>query len=138
MAIQKADPDLRRNVLLGLVGVAAIGSIVLQWGLPRVIEAIASQEPAQALRALQVLVIAAFAPALPMAYFVYKVARRVKTSQRFPPPGMTVIRDTQVQTGEAAKHLGNALIAVSIVLASVALFGIVYLPYAIAQLGLSA
>ena len=69
-----------------------------------------------------------------MAYYIYKVAQRVKTSQRFPPQGMVVIRDTQVLVGEAARHRGNQLMAIGITLAFLALIGIVYLPYIIAQI----
>ena len=136
MTIQKADPDLRRKVLFVLAGVAVVGLVAIQWGLPKLMEAIANQEPATAIQLLQVLVVATFAPALPMAYLAYKVARRVKSSQRFPPPGMAVIRDTQVLTGEAAKRLARKLMAISLNLVSVALCGIAYLPYVIAQVGL--
>ncbi|MGK7910413.1 MAG: hypothetical protein AB4050_02865 [Synechococcus sp.] len=135
MPIQKADPELRRTVLLGLVGVAVLGYVARQWGLPRVMEAISDQAPAQAVRSLQAMAILAFAPMLPIAYCIHKLARRVKTSQRFPPPGMAVIRDTKILTGETAKHLGSKLMAFSLTFASVALFGAVYLTHTIAQLG---
>ncbi len=136
MAIQKADPALRRTALSGLAGVAAIGFIALQWGQPKLMEAIATQEPAQAVRLLTSIAIAAFVPALPIAYFTYKVARRIHSSQRFPPPGMAVIRDTEILIGEPAKHLGNKLMVVSLLLGSMALFAIAYIPYLIDRLGL--
>ncbi|MEM9566766.1 MAG: hypothetical protein AAF974_00525 [Cyanobacteria bacterium P01_E01_bin.34] len=135
MAIQKADLRLRRNVLLGLMGAGTIGGITLQLGLPKVVEAIAAQEPAQAARSLQLVASASFIPALPIAYFSYTVARRVKTSQRFPPPGMAVIRDTEVLSGKQAKQFGIKLMAASILMGLLAIFGIAYLPYLIAQLG---
>ncbi|MEM9534105.1 MAG: hypothetical protein AAGA40_00390 [Cyanobacteria bacterium P01_E01_bin.45] len=136
MATQKADPGLRRNALFSLMGGGALSGVALQFGLPRLMEAIATQEPTQAVRSLQLVAIAALIPALPIAYFAYTVAARVKTSQRFPPPGMAVIRDTEILTGDKANHLGSTLMAASILMGSLALFGIAYLPYLIAQLGL--
>ncbi|MEL7083907.1 MAG: hypothetical protein AAGM36_05365 [Cyanobacteria bacterium J06597_1] len=137
MATQKADPGLRRNALFGLMGGGALSGVALQFGLPRLMEAIATQEPTQAVRSLQLVAIAALIPAfLPIAYFAYTVAARVKTSQRFPPPGMAVIRDTEILTGDKANHFGSTLMAASILMGSLALFGIAYLPYLIAQLGL--
>lgn len=136
MAIQKADPDLRRTVLVCLVAFGAVGFIALQWGLPKMMEAIATQETAQAIRSLKLMAGAAFYPALPLAYFTYKVAQRIRTSRRFPPPGMAVIRDTKILTGDAAKQLGSKLMAVSFLFGLMALLGIAYLPYVINQLGL--
>lgn len=137
MATQKADPGLRRNALFGLMGGGALSGVALQFGLPRLMETITTQEPTQAVRSLQLVAIAALIPAfLPIAYFAYTVAARVKTSQRFPPPGMAVIRDTEILTGDKANHLGSTLMAASILMGSLALFGIAYLPYLIAQLGL--
>ena len=136
MAIQKADLDLRRTVLVCLIVFGAVGFIALQWGLPKVMEAIAAQEPAQAIRSLKLMAGASFYPALPLAYFTYKVARRIRTSRRFPPPGMAVIRDTKILTGDAAKQLGSKLMAVSFLFGLMTLLGIAFLPYVINQLGL--
>ena len=54
--------------------------------------------------------------------------------QRFPPPGMKVITDTQVVEGEKVKFQGQVVLVLSLVLIFLGLFGALYCSYLIDQL----
>lgn len=135
MPIQKADPAHRRKFFVLFVAMTVIGLAAIQWGVPLLQENIANQEPESAIRLVQLLLSLMFVPMVPMAYYTYRLAMRVNNSQQFPPPGMKVIRDTQILQGKAARRRGNQLLAASILLGVAAFIGLVYLPYLIAQIG---
>jgi len=64
---------------------------------------------------------------LGIAIFTWKMAERVLVAERFPPPGMSVIRDTIVQEGQQARHRGRlfqtfAIIFVLLAVITLALF----------------
>ena len=109
--IVKADPGLRRQMLLVLLLIVAIGLFALEW-VPKemaTILAIARESPAEA-RARTVLLLGALvAPPvlLGMVAGVDTIRRSVSTfrTDRFPPPGMRVLRDTPVLRGRSARGL---------------------------------
>lgn len=68
-------------------------------------------------------------PILGLAVYQIILARRILKSDRFPPPGMKMIRDTKVQTGAQARKMAISLIALSSLMSVVILF-LVCLPFA--------
>ena len=110
--IQKADPDARRRALtivlvalgLGLAGLAALTAREEQF--QRWLEANAdwlAREPW--IVALAGLV--AVAPMIALAVYLFIVGARMARTQRYPPPGVAVTRDTPVVTGRGAVLRGR-------------------------------
>jgi hypothetical protein len=72
-------------------------------------------------------------PALGMGAYVWRLGRRTVRAQRYPPPGVRVLRDTAVVAGPRAVRLGTvmqwfaALIAAAGLLAAVFLWRLVTL-----------
>lgn len=127
MDIQPADPRARRTaVRIVLVGAVA-GAVLLWWSQRAMpdLEAWVLRVPgAEAWRATVVLgavgVLLA-APLLGFAAYLWMFARRVARSQRFPPPGMGVVRETPVLSGQRAVTRARVLQGLSVVLAALAL-----------------
>ena len=66
-------------------------------------------------------------PLLGAALFTWKMAERVLVAERFPPPGMPVIRDTTVKEGQRARHRGRlcrvfAIVFILLAVITMALF----------------
>ena len=109
MEIQKADPHARRKalwiILIGTI-VGAIGIILLKSQL-HLFEQWLGNDSHLALErlklALAVIAILTAVPLLGLAIYIWRLGTRIIKTQRFPPPGMTVVRDTPVLTGNAAR-----------------------------------
>ena len=123
--IQQADPGARRKVirtliLSGLIGTCAIAAFglyerALQSWLVRNIDSLAQQASAVFIGAL------VFAsPLLFSAVYYFSLGRRVMRSQRFPPPGYAVYRDTPVLEGRSAIRRGLVMQILSVILLSAA------------------
>jgi low temperature requirement protein LtrA len=69
-------------------------------------------------------------PILGLGLYQILLARRVLKSGQFPPPGMKVVRDTKIRTGNKAKKTAIALIVLSSIVIAITLF-LVYWPYAL-------
>lgn len=120
--IVKADPALRRQMILVLLLIFAIGLFALEWlpGELASILAIARESPKEA-RARTVLLLGALiAPAvlLGMVAGVDTIRRSVSTFRtgRFPPPGMRVLRDTPVLRGRGARGLAVFMATLGVLL----------------------
>lgn len=135
MAILKADPAYKRRWLLLLAAMAITALAVGLWGLPALMEHLQEKEPSEAIRFIQILLFLLFAPVLPMAYYLYRVARRIQASGQCPPPGMKVIRDTEIVEGNGARRTGKLLLIASIILTIAAFLGMIYVPYVVGKLG---
>ena len=113
--IVRADPALRRQLILVVALVFALGLFALGWlpGELAAILAIARQSPAEARVRTLVVLGALIAPVvlLGIAAGVATVRRSVLTlrTDRFPPPGMRVFRDTPVVRGRPARVLAVVL-----------------------------
>lgn len=120
--IVKADPVLRRQMLLVLLLILAIGLFAFEWVPAELatILAIARESPGEA-RARTVLLLGALiAPAvlLGMVAGVDTIRRAVSTfrTDRFPPPGMRVLRDTPVLRGRRARTLAVVMVTLGAML----------------------
>ncbi len=125
--IQRADPGARRQAVVLVLGVAAAGLLVvwlLQSSLPA-LEAWLAEEPADAARRVRLLAVVTggiFAiPTLIFATWFWKQGELIVSADRFPTPGMRVVRDTPIVRGVQARARGRALqmLAVSFVVLNI-------------------
>ena len=115
----RADSGLRRRVIVLLVVLAILGVLAFllleQW-----LTKLQAAEPADAIPALRrALVWISVAMGVSLAAFAgyfWRLGRRMAQAERFPPPGMKVVRDTRVIAGPAARHRGWLLQGVAAVL----------------------
>ena len=110
--IRRADPALRRQVLLGLLLALLVGAGLIagferhripihDWLLSEL------AAPAQGVPvAFVLLVVILVTPLLALAGGLWALGRRIMRAREFPPPGMRVVRDTPVITGAAAATRG--------------------------------
>jgi hypothetical protein len=132
--ILRADPEARRRVLVALTAFAAIGVVTVAWGLPAAADFLKRQPPAEALRILKALALAAFLPAIPFGYFTWRHGQRVLAGERFPPSGARVLVDTPVVTGREAAARGAALKTMGTLLAVLGAVGAVVMPLLLERL----
>lgn len=133
-AMLRADPRARRGALIALAAVLVIGVVTIAWGLPASTGYLERQPPAEALRILQWLALAAFVPTIPFGYLAWRHGQRILDSGRFPPPGMRVIVDTPVVTGRVARARGTALRTLAALLAALGTAGAVIVPLLLERL----
>ncbi len=113
--VRKADPaGRRRAVLLLLVG-TCVGALLIvgfeRYHIP-VRDWILAEPEASGQRAKLVLLLLAallLAPLVVFAAYVWSLGERVLRAREYPPPGLRVIRDTRVMTGERAISRGRLL-----------------------------
>ncbi|HEV8397340.1 MAG TPA: hypothetical protein VGQ37_23815 [Vicinamibacterales bacterium] len=70
---------------------------------------------------LALLAAALIAPLLPFAAYLWSIGRRTVRNQRFPPPGVRVLRATAATTGGSAVTRGRVLQGLALVLGAAAL-----------------
>jgi hypothetical protein len=111
--VVRADPVLRRQVLLAVLAVIAIGGVALEQ-LPvslQVIFRLARESPAAAERHAQLLMALLLGPMSLASAFAGVATIRTSVdalrARRFPPPGARVIRDTPVIRGLGARLVGT-------------------------------
>lgn len=121
--IQPADPRARRLALLIVAVAAAAGFLLIgsAGSLQPDLEAWIAEEPRGRLRLLMLAaILATSAPLLGFAAYFWGLGQRILRAQRYPPPGMTVVRDTPVVTGEAARRRGRIVRALAAAFAVIA------------------
>jgi hypothetical protein len=127
--VRRADPAVRRQAVLILVVGTILGALLIvgfqRYHIP-IRDWIRSEPGASAQRAnWALLLLAAFliGPLLGLATYLWSLGGRVLRAREFPPPGLRVIRDTPVITGEGAISRGRLLklLALGCGIASVAL-----------------
>ncbi len=127
--IRKADPDFRRQIVLVLVVGTLVGALLIlgfeQYHIP--LRDWILSEPGVLTKRVKVvfLLLAAFliAPLLALAVYLWTFGGSVLRAREYPPPGLRVIRDTPVITGEGAVSRGRLLkvLALACGIASIAL-----------------
>ncbi len=130
-----ADKALRKKVILILV-IVILASFVLEphfKAYMHQIDQLSKKDPELALGKTMLLLKwslrIVFLSLLGMGVYLILVARRTLRSGQYPPPGMRVIRDTRLRTGDQAKKAANSLIVLASFLI-VAAFFFLYWPYA--------
>ncbi len=113
---QKADPNSRRLALRYLLFAALLGaSIILIY---RSLFAWAASEDDLMAHRMAIVIATLYIPTLPalwMCHTLWTLGSSVLSSQRFPPPGVHVVRDTPVVTGSSALRRGAVLRAVAVI-----------------------
>lgn len=106
--IQPGDPNARRHALLVLVVMIGAG-IIVRHELGIVLDDIAAQaeaDPERAVRRIKallgILAMVMSCSLLVLATVVAWICRRTAATRRFPPPGLPMLGDTPVRTGDAA------------------------------------
>lgn len=113
--VRKADPVVRRRVVLVLVVGACVGALLIiafeRYRIPASDWLLAdTQTSAQRVRLIFLLLAAlVVAPLFAFAAYVWSLGERVLRAREFPPPGLRVIRDITVITGEKAVSRGRLL-----------------------------
>ena len=130
-----ADKTLRKKVIIFLV-IVVLASIVLEPHFKAYMDQIhqfSKKDPERALEKTMLLLKwslrAVFLALLGMGAYLILLARRTFRSGQYPPPGMKVIRDTRLRTGNQAKRAAISLIVLASILIVVSFF-FLYWPYA--------
>ncbi len=112
--IQTADPRARRWTIILLL-VMCVLLLPLLWWLNANMASLESwiahpEESAErATLAIVVLVASGALFLLVVAGYVNKLANAILSAERYPPPDIKVIRDTQIRRGEGARRIGKIL-----------------------------
>lgn len=127
----KADPEYRRRTLrlsvVILVLGLAVGVAVVQWGLPALARSVESRKPDDAIRLLKFLYAAVMiSTTLPVAVYLFRLGLRIRRSDRWPPPGTRVTRDTPIIEGPTARRQAVVLMACSGVVLAAAVLGLFF------------
>jgi len=116
--VQPADSTSRRRLIWWLVLAAAFGVIAL--GLFERLQEWVMDDPSQIAERAKWLIVSLLLPILPMLVgcaHIWRLGGRVVAEQRFPPQGVSVIRDTLVVEAGAAVTRGRVMQVLSVVLA---------------------
>ena len=122
--IQKADPRARLTavVLILVIGVAGTVLISVTNTYLAGLAALAESQPDAALArgalVFKVVGIAGGLGLMLLAAYVAHLAARVRRSERFPPPGVRVVRDTRILEGYRAKRRGDIGLLLAVVVAA--------------------
>lgn len=119
--IQKADLPTRRRLITVLIVLALGGFLVIfafEQNKTALFNWVLTGPTQTALRVkimLWLICAVLEIPLLGIAIFTWKMADRILIAERFPPPGMPVIRETIVQVGQRARRRGRLLQAFAVV-----------------------
>ena len=108
-----ADPRLRRNALLILLGGTVIGSAFIVWVLPQIQDVLLNARATGQVSARTIclgfvgVIAMLVAPVSIAGVSVIRTAKLTVDSAQFPAPGAKVIRDTRILRGSRAVTLGR-------------------------------
>ena len=115
--IVRADNRLRRRVqwLAGFVTVGGLITLAILYSNLRGINDLADEDLDAAVdQAVRLATVIGWITGLSfvgIGVWFLRLARRIRRSGRFPPPGMKVIKDTPVKTGTRARLIANLALA---------------------------
>ncbi len=95
--IDRADPATRRKALIILLTLCTPVLLMLRYAESRSVQIFAEQPELL----LVVVAVVSLLMLAPLA-LLWRLALRIQVSERFPPPGEKLLRDTGVRTGAAA------------------------------------
>ena len=127
--IIRADKRIRMLVLLGYLVPVIIFTVLIGWILSRGEGRPKQVEPEVLLRFIQIVIAFIFLSTIPFGLYLLRFGWRVIKYRQMPPPGTKVIVDTKVLEGDKAVTRGRLIIAISLVLIVLGLFGGLYFPY---------
>ncbi len=115
--IVKADQSLRMKLIFFIILTGIAGIVIYKWGIPllfKYLENFALEKSALIIEIILDLLILSF---MPFAVYFFLIGRKILKYNRFPPPGMKVIRDAPIVQGSKARRRGVLLASVSIIFA---------------------
>jgi hypothetical protein len=130
--VQKADPVFRRKAIV-LIVVALVVEAALIALVPPAIERLARTDRARLPAVIAVAGIVLLAPLAGFAAWFWRLGTRVVSEGRYPPAGVSVIHDTVVLEGQAARLRGRVLRIMAMLLAA-ALAGMLILGWRLLRL----
>ena len=117
--IQKADPSAVRIGVAIVAGGALIGYVLINAAGQRrpEFEAWVQQDPSSRLpMVIAAVVLGTAGPVLGVAAYLWHLGRRIVRTQRYPPPGLRMVRDTLVEVGDAAVRWGRMFQTAAVIL----------------------
>jgi uncharacterized iron-regulated membrane protein len=120
--LQEADPRAARRAVALVAAASLLGAAgVMLWGQRRPeVEAWILEDPALTTERVRLaLGLLGLAGGLPMACFAayfWHLGSAARRTGRFPPPGVAVVRDTWVLTGDAARRRAHVIRLFALVL----------------------
>ena len=121
MPTQPADPTARAIIVALLIVLTALGALAIT---------LFSGERAQALtwwlqdwpRAF-LFVFTLCVPLIAASFWLYRIAARTESAQRWPPPGVRLVRSSEIVTGTRVRRVAMAIkfLALLLALTSIAL-----------------
>ena len=127
--IIRADKRHRRKFFVIYILLVSLGAVLFEWVVPWGKEYLQRLDPETALSVVKIALVVMFLSIVPFGLYLWKFGRKVMEHQRFPPPGVKVIRDTRLIEGEKAKVRGQVMVVLALILIVVGLFAAVYTPY---------
>lgn len=128
-----ADKRIRMLLMGTCVAAVIVAIVLIQWVLPWGQEFLEGQEPATALRIIQVVIALIFLSVVPLGAYLVRFGRQVVEHRQMPPPGTRVIVDAKVIEGAKAVARGRALMAIAFLLIILGLLGGLWLPWRLGQ-----
>lgn len=118
--IIKADKKYRKRILLVALILVIIGFFLIQYlqTLSNKLSTLAEKFPERVIReavnSFKVIFFVMFLLSLGFCIYLYRLGTSILKSGQFPLPGMKVIKDTKLETGEKAKSKGRLLQIMSV------------------------
>ena len=137
--IQQADPKARTRALIITFAIIVIGMCAMalfESNQARLADWFVANMATIADKSgvVAAVVSAFFAPFYVVAGYLFLIGQRVIDNRRYPPPGQSVIRDTQIREGHAAVTRGRLLQSLSIALAVAVTVAIVFFVYLVDEI----
>ena len=134
--IQRADPAAQKKALFLVLIVAAVG-VVAMWAFESAftgVEENVDDDPVEAVSQMvsTIRVFAAMTAILTMAIavWIWLLSSRIFKAERFPPPGMALVRDVRIVSGVQARMFAR----VGFVAAGLCAVGAIVLPLMLLRL----
>src|SRR5262245_41399524 len=127
--VRRADPTARRAVVLMFVVGTCMGALLVAAFIRIPLSDWVLADRALRIKLVFVILTALVSvPLLGLAVYLWSLGGKVVRAREFPPPGLRVIRDTPIVTGERAVFRGRLLkaLAIGCGAASVVLAGLLW------------
>lgn len=125
----KADKRIRMLVVIAYLVSVLVLAVLLIWVLPWSEGRLEQAEPEVMLRIIRIVIAFIFLSIVPFGLYMCRLGWRVIRHKQMPPPGTKVIVDTRVLEGDKAVTRGKLIIAISLLLIVLGLYGGLYFPY---------
>jgi len=119
--IQKADSNARRMGVVIVVSGTVLGIALLSLAAtcrPAFDAWVKQDVDARSRTVMIALTLVTAGPAFGMAVYLWHLGRRIVRVERYPPPGLRVVRDMVVVAGPAARRRGRIVQALGAVIGS--------------------